>query len=240
MNPLIVLSNPRGRRRRKKTTSRRRRARAAAPARRRRRKSAAARVFKLRRNPRRRRHHRKMRTRRNPSSLRGLMGGASITSMLVPGFLGAAGALGLDYAYSKASPYLPASLQGNYYLSAALKLGAAIAVAKFGRKVVKPQTAVALGAGIAVVTLYDVGQILMGTLIPAPAPAAVPLSGLGSRVSLNGGRNSLMGMGSRIALGGLGYTGSGVSIDPGSLPHNRFTGVGEYGDYGHSDGYNFS
>lgn len=208
MNELVVLSNPHGRRRRKHRA--RRRAATSRP-RRRRARRAAVQVIHARRNPsRRRRRHHAYRVRRNPSRRRGMFrqSGAAMTSLLIPGAVGAAGALSFDVAWGKLSGYLPAALQGNYYVSAGLKLVAAFAVAKFGRKVVSPQTANAVAAGIAVVTLYDVGQILTGTLMAPAASTATPVSGLGKR------------------LNGLGYVGTGMSVSPGAFQWSPFAGLG--------------
>ena len=209
---LAIVSNPR----RRKHSKRRRKAHSAAPKRRRRRARRAA--------PRRHRRHHTLRLRRNPIRRRrrggfARQGGQAMTGLLIPGALGAAGALGFDFLYGKVSSYLPAALQGNYYVSAGLKLVAAFGVAKFGRKVMKPQTAVALASGIAVVTLYDVAQILTARFMtPAPAPAAAATPGVSGRVPLSG----------RVALG---YAGSGMTVGSDSLPQSALTGA-NYG-YGY-------
>lgn len=217
---LAIVSNPR---RRKRRHSAKRRARRAAPRRRRHRAAAV---------PRRRRRHasRVLRIKRNPSRRRrggggmfGRQGGQAMTSLLLPGFMGAAGAIGFDYAYNKVSGYLPASLQGNYYVQAGIKLLAAVGIAKFGKKVVSPSTANAIAAGIAVVTLYDVAQIALGTMLTpaAPAPAAAGTSG---RVAMSG----------RVALG---YTGTGMSVNADNLPRSALSGATEMDSYGY--GYQY-
>lgn len=204
---LAIVSNPRRRKRRhskrraRRAAPRRRRHHAAAPRRRRR---HASRVLRLRRNPSRRR--------RGSAGLFGRQGGQSMTGLLVPGFLGAAGAIGFDYAYNKVSGYLPASLQGNYYVQAGIKLLAAVGIAKFGKKVVSPSTANAVAAGIAVVTLYDVAQIALGTMLTPAAPAAAAPAGTSGRV----------GVGGRVALG---YVGTGTSVGADQLPGGAFSGT---------------
>lgn len=212
---LAIVSNPKRRKRRHS----RRKARAATP--RRRRRAAAAR-------PRRRRRHslRLIHARKNPSRRRrhsgGMfkgMGGSSMTGLLIPGTVGALGAIGLDFAYNKVSGYLPASLQSNYYVSAGLKVLAAFGVAKFGKKVVSPSTANALAAGIAVVTLYDVAQIVLGTMLAPAAPAVAAPAGTSGRVA----------MGGRVALG---YAGAGASVGADNLPHGAFSGLDYQYGYG--------
>ena len=131
---LAIVSNPRKRR---KHSKRRRKARRASPRRRQRRAHAAA-------PRRRRRSHRVLRLRRNPSRRRRSGGGLfrqsghSMTGLLIPAALGGAGALGFDFLYGKVSGYLPTSLQSNYYVAAGLKLLAAVGVATYGRKFMKP------------------------------------------------------------------------------------------------------
>lgn len=202
MQELAILSNPRSRRK-KRRGARRRKAHHSAHA-----------APKRRRRSRRRRSGGGLKLvgfKRNPSRRRGggRQRGMALTGLLIPGALGAAAALGFDFAYGKVSVYLPASLQGNYYVSAGIKLLAAAAVAAFGKRFMKPQTAYALASGITVVTLYDVGQIALGSFMaPAAAAPAPGVSGFGERI-------------------GLGYTSSAMSVSTDGLPPNRYVGLGE-------------
>lgn len=154
----ILLVNPRRRKRRKhskwgrvKSHSRR------VNPRRRRRRIAARRRYT---NPRRRRYTRRAMTRRyrrrsNPS-LRGSMRG--ITGAVVPtvkaGFVGAAGAIGLDLLWGYGSRYLPAQIAGSAIAQYAAKLLGAILVGVVGNKVLRGRGR-DLSVGAATVVLHD-------------------------------------------------------------------------------------
>ncbi len=126
---------------------------AAAPRRRRRRARA---VVAVRRNPSRRRkltatHRRRHRRHSNPS-FRNI--GAGAVPMLKEGFVGAAGALGLDLLWGYGKSYLPASIAGSPLAQYAVKLAGALAVGMIGNKILKGKGR-AMAVGATTVVLHD-------------------------------------------------------------------------------------
>ncbi len=125
---------------------------AAAPRRRRRARAAVA----VRRNPSRRRKltatfRRRSRRHRNPS-FRNI--GAGAVPMLKEGFVGAAGALGLDLLWGYGKHYLPTSIAGSPLAQYAVKLAGALAVGMIGNKILKGKGR-AMAVGATTVVLHD-------------------------------------------------------------------------------------
>lgn len=125
---------------------------AAAPRRRRRRARA---VVAVRRNPSRRRSlttsFRRRRRHSNPS-FRNM--GAGAVPMLKDGFIGAAGALGLDLLWGYGKSYLPTSIAGSPLAQYAVKLAGALAVGMIGNKILKGKGR-AMAVGATTVVLHD-------------------------------------------------------------------------------------
>ncbi len=137
----------------KRTKSRRKRATVAAAPRRRRRRARA--VVAVRRNPSRRRKltatFRRRKRHHNPS-LRNITSGA--IPMLKDGFVGAAGALGLDLMWGYGKSYLPASIAGSPLAQYAVKLAGALAVGMIGNKLLRGKGR-AMAVGATTVVLHD-------------------------------------------------------------------------------------
>ncbi len=135
----------------RKTTSRRKRSVIAINPRRRRSRAKVA----IRRNPSRRRSltssYRRKRRHSNPS-LRNI--GAGAVPMLKEGFVGAAGALGLDLLWGYGKSYLPASIAGSPLAQYAVKLAGALAVGMIGNKILKGKGR-AMAVGATTVVLHD-------------------------------------------------------------------------------------
>lgn len=165
----LMLINPRRKRRsssrRRRTGGRRRKmsalqrayfggGRRATSHRRRRRRSVA--VTTVAANPRRRRRHSRrrrsiMRVRRNPIRLPSARG---ITAAIMPAAVGAAGAVGVNYAWNYLAPMLPAPLQSGMGKSIA-QLAAAIGIGMAAKPLIGSTKAAQVTAGALTVTLYN-------------------------------------------------------------------------------------
>jgi hypothetical protein len=134
-----------------------------------RRRRSYARVTRARRNPRRRHSYRRVtRARRNPGRVRhyasrayhgarGFLGGAMgfAREKLLPGVIGAGGALAVDLAWPYAAPYLPV-IATTGVGAAATRLALAIGVGYAGRAVGGKRFGDEVMNGAIIVTLYDV------------------------------------------------------------------------------------
>lgn len=143
-------------------------ARAANPRRRKRRKQN---VY-INPSPRRKRRSRRTltrgaRRRRNPS-LRGM--GGSVINQVMPtlraGFIGAAGAIGLDLLWGYGKAYLPASIAGSPLAQYGAKLLGAIAVGMIGGKVLRGRGR-DLATGAATVVIHDALKAQIQASFPA-------------------------------------------------------------------------
>jgi len=109
----------------------------------------------VRRNPSRRRKltatFRRRRRHHNPS-FRGTLSGA--VPMLKEGFVGAAGALGLDLLWGYGKQYLPTSIAGSPLAQYAVKLAGALAVGMIGNKILRGKGR-AMAVGATTVVLHD-------------------------------------------------------------------------------------
>lgn len=141
-----------------------------------RRKRRSANVTVMNANPRRKRtssrRRRVTRFRRNPTSIAGYlrrgrssMGRFSLSGFvsdtLIPGAVGAAGAMAVDYAVSALSPYLPASLQDDT-LEPFVALAGAIGVGMIAQSVAGAKTGNQIMNGAVTVQLYNLMNAYMG------------------------------------------------------------------------------
>ena len=247
-----MLVNPRRKRRRRARGRRRmpaglarywathRRGKRRTVARRRRRRHAAVAV-----NPRRRRrasfrrHYRRIR--RNPS-FRGLAssGRGILHGVVVPGAIGAGGAVALDVVMGYATPYLPATLQSGWF-NVAVKIAGAVGVGMgVGKVLGRERGRVATIGGVTVV-LYGV----MRGLLKSVAPSVPGLSGLGMHDYTPYGMGAYIRGPTRTpGIQGLGYVspaatvGSAVPLSPqmgAYMPRGAMNVVPQMGDYG--DGF---
>lgn len=211
----ILLVNPRKRRRRKMSAlqrkyfggGRRKRRAKATSHRRRRRRSHAVTVHK---NPRRRRAlgyvvgKRRIRRRRLNPSFRSV--GSSVMPLLKDGFVGATGAIGLDFLWSYGKQYLPASIAGSAIAQYGVKLLGAIAVGIVGNKVLRGRGR-ALSVGAATVVLHDAMKAQIQASFPsvqlgeyltyAPAVGTMRRAGRVLSTGMNGMGEYLSGIPSR-------------------------------------------
>lgn len=165
----VMLINPRRKRRAKKTAKRRavrRNPRTSYKTRRRwstkarpRRRSVTMRV-----NPRRR----SRRMRRNPRSLTSVKG--FLNGTLIPGSVGALGALGLDVALGFLP--LPAVMQSGIF-KPVVRLGGAMVLGMVASKIANRKIGEQVAAGATIVVLYDMFKGFAQTALPA-----LPLSGI--------------------------------------------------------------
>ncbi len=122
----------------------------------RRRRRARRAMTAVRRNPSRRRHltatHRRRHRRHSNPSFRNI--GAGAVPMLKEGFVGAAGALGLDLMWGYGKQWLPASIAGSPLAQYAVKLAGALAVGMIGNKILKGKGR-AMAVGATTVVLHD-------------------------------------------------------------------------------------
>lgn len=210
------------------------RTRLANPRRRRRHARAAA-------APRRRRHralgrHIHRRIRRNPRLQLGVSGGI-IRGALVPGAIGAGGALAVDIVMGYASPYLPAQLQTGWF-NIAVKGAAAVGVGMVAGKFLgRERGRVAMLGGLTVV-LYGALRAMLAT------SGIKGLSGLGMHDYTPYRMGAYMpGPTGTPGIRGLGYVspaatiGSAVALSPqmsglGAYmrPMNVASAMGDYGD----------
>lgn len=187
MSQLLLLGNPRRR------SAARKSRKARSPAQR----AATARMLaanRSKRNPARRsaarpaagRTARRVSRRSSRPAFAGLrMQGASITSMLKSGAIGGAGALGNDVLFGIASKILPAgwvsptNADGSTnWMYFAAKAGTAVALAKFGGKVLPAGVSGKLADGALVVLSYQImrgmmpaGSVPLGYYNPVPTMA---------------------------------------------------------------------
>lgn len=181
----LLLINPRRRKKARKSSRSRRRSHS------RRRRHVARRIIKRvarrrRRNPvfriRRRRH-------RNPMSLNV----SGIKHAIMPAAIGAIGAIGLDVAYGYLGQYIPASISGNKYLSAAVKLGGAYGIGVLAGKFMGREKGRAVMLGAMTVVSYG---IIKGLLAASGVPglsgfgAYMPMSGMNPAAYLDNGSSS--------------------------------------------------
>ena len=193
-------------------------------------------------NPRRRhRRHHYRRVRRNPS-LRGLsgMGRGVVKGVVIPGAIGATGAVALDVVMGYATPYLPASLQSGWF-NVAVKIAGAIGVGMVAGKVLGRDKGRIVTLGGVTVVMYSVVRGLLKQV----APTMPGLSGLGMQDYTPYGR----GMGAYMqgptrtpGIQGLGYVspaatvGSAVPMSPRMGAYMAPAGMnvahamGDYGD----------
>jgi hypothetical protein len=165
----LLLINPRRKRRHSK-----RRARARNPKRRHVARSVTRRTYRRRAravNPRRRRHHvARFRNpvRRRRVSRRGGRGFSvkGLTSSIMPAAVGAVGAVGLDVAYGYLGGFLPASVSGNVYLSAAVKLAGAYGLGVLAGKVMGQEKGRAVTLGAMTVVSYGIIKSLVAQFAP--------------------------------------------------------------------------
>jgi hypothetical protein len=155
----LLLINPKRRRKRAKNSRRRRHSA-------RRRHANPYREHRRHRNPR-RRH-------RNPLSMSG------IKPELTGAAVGAAGAVAIDIIMGYLTPYIPASLTSNQYLTLATKIAAALGIGMLAGKVIGGDKARGATLGALTVVGYD----FIKTLVPASLPMA-GLSGVGAYMHSN-------------------------------------------------------
>lgn len=178
-SPVLIL-NPRKRRMpaalRKYWASHGRRSRRRNPRSYRRRRHRAHREHRVRRrrNPSYRRRYRARSHRRPARRYRNPMGGRSgdlLSSYLVPGVLGAVGAVGFDVLWGYVEPQLPASFQGGWVATLA-----ELITLWFGIKALDSmlpryrQTIHRAGLGAATVIAYNVVEGLAAQYLPAGTP----------------------------------------------------------------------
>jgi len=169
---------------------------------------------------------------RNPLSMGGLKGA------LVPAAIGAVGALGVQVAYSYATPYLPASLTSNQYVSSATRIGIAIGVGMLAKRFVGAQKAQAAVLGAITVELASMASFALAGKVPGLSGFGAYLgSGMGAYSSPNPAPylQGLRGLGSLQAysvpramsgFGGLGLGMGGLGNMPGGLPGSLSTDNG--------------
>lgn len=166
----------------------------------RRRKRSAPLLFS---NPRRRSRRRHvMRLRRNPS-LRSAT--SNLMSGMVPAMVGAAGALGVDWALANFGANLPASfMQGPLY--PVTRIAACIGLGMLAGALVNKRVGSQVAAGALTVVVYDTAKQYL--------VANVPSLGLQRYVGM--GRVGRFGryVGRMNGLGRLGYIGPGVNAGP--------------------------
>jgi len=192
--------------------------------RRRRRRHAVAAV-----NPRRhrrhiaRRHHSRRRIRRNPS-MRGIMGGGRglLKSTVVPGVIGAGGAIALDIVMGYAQPYLPTSLQTGWF-NIAVKIAGAVGVGMVVGKVLgREKGRIATIGGVTVVA-YSTLRGMLKTALPS-----VP--GLGAYMDYTPYRMGayMPGPTGTPGIRGLGYVSPAATIGSQTMMSPRMSGLGAY------------
>lgn len=224
----LMLVNPR----RKRAGTKRRRRRMTAKQlmyfgkRRHRRRTATARrtVRRYRRRsplisaPRRRRrvHRRRsvMRLRRNPLRMGGFSVRRFVNDALIPGGVGAMGALGVDLALGYAGSYLPASLQTGLP-NTFVRLAGAVGVGYVAGMAAGKKFGEAATAGAITVTLYDIIKTYVKSAMPS-----LPLSG----------------------YSGMGWISPGLQVgyQPGNLgayvgADHAYSGMGAYVGVGESE-----
>jgi hypothetical protein len=203
-----------------------------------RRRRSYAKVTRARRNPSRRRSSRRSyrvtRARRNPSrarryasraygSAKGFLGGAMgfAKEKLIPGAIGAGGALAIDLAWPYAAPYLPAVMTTGIG-AVGTRLALAIGIGKGAEMIGGKKIGSEVLNGAIIVTLYDVIKgyavsmepALFGTPAASQCPTAqVTRGGNGNCCSCCGGDccggscNSL-----GVFVDGLGYQSAGRQV----------------------------
>jgi hypothetical protein len=215
MAELMLVANPKRRHRRKHA---------------RRRNPHHRRRHHARRNPHRRhrRHNPHMRVRhyrrhRNPSfSVGGIK--SMVKPVLMEGFVGAAGAIGLDAVWGYVNPKLPASISGSPYLQFAVKCLVAIGVGTLGGKLFRGKGR-DLAVGGVTVAMHDMLKSTLQTSLP-----------------------TVFGTGGSLALSGYGHMGAYLSgsapiVGTATFPRTRtipqtYAGLGAYlsGSTGMTDG----
>ena len=105
---------------------------------------------------------------------------SGIKSELTGAAVGAVGAVAVDIAMGYLTPYIPASLTGNQYLTLATKIAAALGIGMLAGKVIGRDKARGATLGALTVVGYD----FIKTLVPASLPMA-GLSGMGAYMHSN-------------------------------------------------------
>lgn len=107
-------------------------------------------------------HHVMRRRRHNPIRMGGMVGGI-VHSLVMPAATATAGALVLDLAWAHLP--IPATWKaGN--LQYAAKAAGAVGLALLARKVVKRQTADAMGVGALTVIMHDAAKSILAKVVP--------------------------------------------------------------------------
>jgi hypothetical protein len=203
MAELMLVANPKRRRKRKHARRRsnphRRRAhRRHNPHRRHRRRNPHMRVRRYRRH-------------RNPSfSMGGIKG--MIKPVLKEGFIGAAGAIGLDAVWGYVNPKLPATIASSPYLQFAVKCLVAIGVGTLGGKLLRGRGR-DLAVGGVTVAAHDMLKNVLQTSLP-----------------------TVFGSGGSLALSGYGHMGAYLSgsapiVGTATFPRTQTAVVPGFGAY---------